>query len=484
MKNMKISQRLTIGFGAVVLVVLILSVFSFVMLSNVENEYDYLVNYPKERFIEISEAETNYHRARRTLSHMGVFAGLPNAEANIREQKTYFDEFVDALNAHITMYSKLLNEDTKLESSLRSERNAAVEVIWGLLEEYKIAAESLTRANLEGRREDAVNIMNEAAPIVNGLLNEIEDAKNGAYNTSQTIASDTGKQAFFAKIIIVIISAVTVTVSLVLAVIITKSITASLEESVTKLSAVSGTVESSSRELSGASHSLADSSANQAASIEETSATMNETSSMIKQTKENTQQAARLLTESEKNTTESMNNVEELMSVMDKLNESSAQIEKIADTINSLASQTNILALNASVEAVRVGEAGRGFAVVAEEVRSLSIESAEAARNTADIIKENIALAMQGVENSKMVSESLHVVSDDMRKINVFMSEISTASEEQSRGVEQIALAVTQMEQATQSNAAIAEQSSAAADELLVTSGDLSQVADIICAMV
>jgi methyl-accepting chemotaxis protein len=341
-----------------------------------------------------------------------------------------------------------------------------------------------TRINLAGDRDGVIELMGSVGHITNGLFEAIDGLKSTAITTTQSISDDTSGIALFAKIFLGVLSAIAIGVGVMFAMMITRSIVTSLQDSMSRMSGSVDIVASSSRELSSASRTLAESASNQAAGIEETSATMNETASMIKLTKENTQHVARLSDEAEKSTDDSLRSMETLMGVMNKLNESSSQIEKIADNINSIASQTNILALNASVEAVRVGEAGKGFAVVAEEVRDLSIQSADAARNTTDIIKENIALAIQGVENSKMVSSSLNIISDDVRQINELMGEIATATEEQSKGVDQIAIAITQMEQSTQANAAVAEQSSAAADELLITSDDLKLAADALDAMI
>jgi methyl-accepting chemotaxis protein len=389
------------------------------------------------------------------------------------------EEILADADEHIKEFILLINTDNFYSDSMKSERVAAANNIQGLISDYKTKVViPVTQANLDGRREDVIQITGDVEHISNGLISGIENLKELAQKAADDINEQTGRTALIGKVVLGILSGVTVIISIVFAVVIEQSVVHFLQDSVHKVTMVTDTVTQSSSELSKASHALAESAGNQAASIEETSATMNETASMIKLTKENTQHAARLSSESERSTMDSLKNVEHLMEVMTKLNESSSEIEKIADTITSLASQTNILALNASVEAVRVGEAGKAFAVVAEEVRTLATKSSASASHTTEIIKENIMLAMQGVESSKVVSTSLNDIHKDVLQVNMLLSEISTASEEQSRGVDQIAIAVATLEDATQSTASIAEESSATADYLLNTSTDLHDVSE------
>jgi methyl-accepting chemotaxis protein len=151
---------------------------------------------------------------------------------------------------------------------------------------------------------------------------------------------------------------------------------------------------------------------------------------------------------------------------MHEIKASSDGIAKIIKTIDEIAFQTNILALNAAVEAARAGEAGMGFAVVAEEVRSLAQRSAAAAKETAAKIEDSIAKTAQGVEISAKVSKSLAEIVTKVRRVDELVAEVSTASGEQSQGVQQISTAVAQMDQIVQTNAAGAEESASASEEL------------------
>lgn len=263
-----------------------------------------------------------------------------------------------------------------------------------------------------------------------------------------------------------------------------KSISKSLQTAAASLKEAVGNIDGASRQLSDAANSLAESGSEQAASIEETSATMNETASMAQQNTENTRKAAKLAADTMNATAQSVSDMNKLIEFMNKLSLSSGEISKIVGDINTIASQTNILALNASVEAVRAGDAGRSFAVVAEEVRSLSLQSTDSANNTAVIINENINLSSQSVRNCLEVGETLKNVFADIEKVNVLITEISSASEEQTHGMQQINIALSQMEKATQSNAAISQESAAAAGELKSQANDLSRIYDEIDALV
>ena len=226
-----------------------------------------------------------------------------------------------------------------------------------------------------------------------------------------------------------------------------------------KLTVSSGVIHSSVDGFIAASENLSSGSAQQAASIEETSATMNETESMVTRNAENTRAAAQIALKTAQNGEETGKHMSELMETMDELKESSDIIGKIAKTIDDIAFQTNLLAVNATIEAARAGgDAGRSFAVVAEEVRTLAKKSAASSAETANIIEKNIGLTNLSREAADKVLQITVKDAEQTVKLNKLITEINAASEEQSSGIKQINTAINQMEKVTQENAAAAQE--------------------------
>jgi methyl-accepting chemotaxis protein len=156
----------------------------------------------------------------------------------------------------------------------------------------------------------------------------------------------------------------------------------------------------------------------------------------------------------------------EMNTAMHAIEASSGEVAKIVKNIDEIAFQTNILALNAAVEAARAGEAGAGFAVVADEVRSLAQRSAAAAKETAEKIEAAIANSRRGSISCGKVGESLDEIVSKVSAADALVVEIATAAKEQAQGIQQVGLTMTQMDKVTQSNAANAEESATAAEEL------------------
>lgn len=261
---------------------------------------------------------------------------------------------------------------------------------------------------------------------------------------------------------------IAVTFLVILAVIFTiiKEIVTSMDKITKALKESSEEVSSASSELDAASTKLAEGTTEQAASIQETSSTLEETSSMVQQNRENTQQAAVLARQSRDYADNSNVEVQKMMSAMDELNRSSSEISKIIKVIDEIAFQTNILSLNAAVEAARAGDAGKGFAVVAEEVRNLAQRSAQAAKDTTNIIAGNITLSENSSEIAKSVQKSISDITTQSRKVSELLDEISVATDEQAQGIQQINQAISQIEIVLTSNAQTAEESSAASKAL------------------
>jgi aerotaxis receptor len=203
-----------------------------------------------------------------------------------------------------------------------------------------------------------------------------------------------------------------------------------------------------------------------ASSLEETSASMEELGATVKQNAENASQANQLAASASVVAVRCGDVVNQVVETMQGINESSGRIGDIISVIDGIAFQTNILALNAAVEAARAGEQGRGFAVVATEVRSLAGRSAEAAKQIRALISASVARVEEGSVLADKAGATMTEVVGSINRVASIVGEISLASAEQSSGVAQVGEAVGHMDQATQQNAALVEQSAAAAASL------------------
>ncbi|ROQ92289.1 bacteriohemerythrin [Desulfosoma caldarium] len=225
-------------------------------------------------------------------------------------------------------------------------------------------------------------------------------------------------------------------------------------------------VADASAQVAGSSQELAEGASEQAASLEETSSALEEMASMTRQNADNASQADALVKTSGSELNEAQAAMGQLEKAMAEIQDASVETQKIIKTIDEIAFQTNLLALNAAVEAARAGEAGAGFAVVADEVRNLAMRAAEAARNTSGIIEETVRKVQTGNEVARLVSQSFSKVTESATKIGELVAEIAAASGEQAEGIDQVNRAVAEMDKVVQRNAANAEESASASEEL------------------
>jgi methyl-accepting chemotaxis protein len=214
----------------------------------------------------------------------------------------------------------------------------------------------------------------------------------------------------------------------------------------------------------------------QSSAIQQTSASMEQLGATVQQNAEHAHQADTLAQSANAVAQRGGEVVARVVQTMSGINDSSRRIADIIGTIDGIAFQTNILALNAAVEAARAGEQGRGFAVVASEVRSLAQRSADAAREIKQLIAASVERVEQGSAQVDEAGRTMGEVVASITRVTAIVAEISQASREQSSGVQQVGRAMTQMDEATQRNAALVEQSAAAAESLSQEAKDLVQV--------
>ncbi len=221
-----------------------------------------------------------------------------------------------------------------------------------------------------------------------------------------------------------------------------------------------------SKEVASISNSLSEGAAAQAAGLQKTSSSLEEMASMTQHNADNAHQAKTRMEEA-RQTVELVNrHMEKMAEAIREINQSSDETGKIIKTIDEIAFQTNLLALNAAVEAARAGEAGAGFAVVAEEVRSLAMRAAEAAKNTTHLIASTTRAVKNGEELTRLTRQAFLRNVEVSGEVGGLIQQIAAASREQAEGVGQVNKAVGQMDQITQRNSASAEGCAATAKQM------------------
>ncbi|HEY9017775.1 methyl-accepting chemotaxis protein [Thiomicrospira sp.] len=213
----------------------------------------------------------------------------------------------------------------------------------------------------------------------------------------------------------------------------------------------------------------------QAAALEQTSATMDEMNSAVQNNTDNSQQAAEVASKVQKEAAQGEQVMQQTIKAMNSIQESSHKISDIVTLIDGIAFQTNLLALNAAVEAARAGDHGRGFAVVAGEVRALAQKSAEAAKDIKTLIDESVSRIDDGTRLASESGERLASITGSIEEVTGMINQIARASSEQAEGVSQVHTAISDIDGATQQNAALVEQTSAAAESMNEQASELSR---------
>ncbi|RTL62581.1 MAG: PAS domain S-box protein [Hyphomicrobiales bacterium] len=230
------------------------------------------------------------------------------------------------------------------------------------------------------------------------------------------------------------------------------------------------------REVAQSADELARRTEQQAASLEETAAALDEITATVKKSAEGAENARTLVAAAQKDAAQGSGVVREAVSAMSGIERSAGQINQIIGVIDEIAFQTNLLALNAGVEAARAGEAGRGFAVVASEVRALAQRSAQAAKEIKGLISTSSAEVAQGVRLVAATGKALEQILAQVSDINQVVVDIAAGAQEQATGLAQINTAINQMDQATQQNAAMVEETTAASHSLAHETTELAQL--------
>ncbi|MGD0563777.1 MAG: methyl-accepting chemotaxis protein [Roseiarcus sp.] len=249
-----------------------------------------------------------------------------------------------------------------------------------------------------------------------------------------------------------------------------------LQDTLATIVAAAQQIRSGTEDISAATSDLSKRTQHQAASLEKTAAAVEQIAGTVKKTAEVVKHARQVVSTAKLDAEKSGQVVRQAIEAMGGIEKSSKHIVQIIGVIDEIAFQTNLLALNAGVEAARAGDAGRGFAVVASEVRALAQRSAEAAREIKALISSSTAQVDLGVDLVAQTGQALERIVAQVVEINNVVSNIAASAQEQATGLQQVDAAVSQMDQATQQNAAMAEETMAAARSLVEETEELGRL--------
>ena len=506
--DMKISTRLILGFGVMVLLIVFMGGISLVKVTTLNRGLDQLTEERMPRLAMFNDIKGELNQIGLSMRNMvimgdpaevkkqveNILAARQSISKNIDELKVQINtdrgkaalaKVIEARDVYVPTqlnYIELVNSGKTDEAKvyLLATARPAQRVYFDALDasiklQNDLSKESADEAHAAVSSLKATMWASGALALViavlmgNWIIRSITRPINDAVRISQAVAAGDLSLQFAAE-------GNSETTQLLMAL---KGMQTSLVDVVGKVRRGSEGVATASSEIAQGNHDLSARTESQASALEETAASMEELSATVKQNADSARQANQLAAQASTVAVQGGDVVAQVVETMRGINDSSRKISDIISVIDGIAFQTNILALNAAVEAARAGEQGRGFAVVATEVRSLAGRSADAAKEIKSLINASVERVEQGSALVDQAGLTMTEVVNSIRRVTDLMGEISAASSEQSAGVSQVGEAVMQMDQVTQQNAALVEEMAAAASSLKSQADDLVQVVSV-----
>ncbi len=499
-KNMKIGTRLGLGFGAALMLLILVGGTSLRDLSKISEKVTHIteVSDPKLKFL--NDFQSGVNKRAIAARNLALLADSNSQSKDIA--------LVKAGQVEIEAATKNLGTALKNQGGISAAEQQFFDKVVATEAKYlQVANRVVALATTQRTQEAVVAIRQECDPLLMELL-----AHSAAFKDylTQGVKADAGASqdlTHFAQLQILLLIGAAFIAGVFLSWWLTRSITKPLKEAldlaeqvaqgdltsrivtrhgdesgqllralqqmndsligvVTNVRENSDGVATASAEIASGNLDLSQRTEQQASALEETAAAMEQLGSTVRQNADNARQANQLAMGASTVALKGGEVVNQVVTTMKGINDSSKKIADIISVIDGIAFQTNILALNAAVEAARAGEQGRGFAVVASEVRSLAQRSAEAAKEIKGLIGTSVARVEEGTALVDQAGVTMTEIVTAIKRVTDIMGEISAASTEQSAGVAQVGEAISQMDRATQQNAALVEESAAAAESL------------------
>jgi methyl-accepting chemotaxis protein len=505
--NLKIGVRLGLGFGLILLTVVMLASISMYSMSKIQKDFDFNVKVTAvkvELLHDLRQAIMEAIVSGRNLALLTDPASIELENKKLAAARSEYVRLFDKLNLIVTPEEKVLLDKITVT------RQAAIDA------QKKVAALSQT-AEKEAVIQKTIT---EVQPLQTKLMHAIEDVIAFIGKNADAADEDAGNTLATARLATLLMSGMAVLFGCLIAWWVTRSIAVPLAAAVDVARRVAGgdlsghidvkstdetgklmqalkemtghlasligqvragtdTMATASGQIAAGNQDLSSRTEEQASSLEETASSMEELTSTVRQNADNARQANQLAQSASGIALKGGEVVTQVVDTMDAINSSSKKIVEIIGVIDSIAFQTNILALNAAVEAARAGEQGRGFAVVATEVRSLAQRSAAAAKEIKTLIGDSVDKVEAGSMLVEQAGSTMEQIVDSVRRVTDIMGEIAAASNEQTAGIEQVNQAIAQMDEVTQQNASLVEEAAAAAESLQEQANNLARVVSV-----
>lgn len=461
--SMKLGKKLAYGFGFVLLLLVVITVMSLYRMSIIHENLNHIVNDYHRKVIVANGIVDQFNRVYQSMRNIALskdmaFTHRENEKISIA-RKTYAQGMEELKKTVVTAEGKAyLAEIEKLISELRPVNDTFMQSI-----------------ESEAPEEISAVLANQLEPGQDKLLQTVTNLIHFQERLMSESVSEAEKSYWFAFVFSIALGIISFLLATMVAWALNMGITKPINRVIDLLTQSADQVSNAASEVAASSRQLAEGAQAQASSIEETSASLEEMSSMTKTNADNAAQANEVIEGTKRDVEKADKIMKSFIESMNEIARASEDTEKIVRTIDEIAFQTNLLALNAAVEAARAGEAGAGFAVVADEVRNLAMRSAQAAKNTEELIQETVQKIQNGRTLLEQTKDAFGQVATDSDKIGQFVESIASAARERAAGIAQVNLAVSDIEKIVQQNAAGAEQSASASESMLGQSEQLKE---------